>query len=338
ISTDTQLDECKCEYIYMQLPSKDDPDPCRKPDNKNENFKEGDFADFIAPIIKTLDLYKTQNFDPRKVGSKYKTLDLLHYEGIDPTAAAIAIIQLAESYPEANLEIVALEGRGNDKIRLQARVASDANTSDLNQEYFQNYTEIHSLSYSNLQEVLIEIEQKNELISHLRELLKQAINKPLFYVETIQNQGELTMSEENKGNIHISDTQGNISGVAATGENSSMTSVAMGAISGNVTNTINQLPEENETEGPGIKEILSNLQTAIEADANLGEEDKVEALEQVKKIAEAGQKPTSGGMQKIAKNALTFLKGLIVDLPSTAELVKTCGNLLPVIKQFFGLP
>lgn len=338
ISTDTQLDGIECDYVYMRVPSDSNPDPWRKPDNRQETFKSGDFADFIAPIIKTLDLYKTQNFDPRKIGSKYKTLDLLHYEGIDPTAAAIAIIQLAESYPEANLEIVALEGRGNDKIRLQARVASDANASDLNQEYFQYYSEFQSLSYSNLQEILIEIEQKNEFISYLQQLLKQAINQPKFYVETIQTQGGLTMSEENKGNINISGAQGNISGVNATGENSSMTGVAMGAISGNVTNTINQLPDSNEPDKPGIKEILSNLQTAIEADTNIGEEDKVEALEQVKKIAEAGQKPTSGGMQKIARNALTFLKGLIVDLPSTAELVKTCGNLIPVIKQFFGLP
>ena len=150
----------------------------------------------------------------------------------------------------------------------------------------------------------------------------------------------MSKHEENisKGSVNISGAQGNISGIAATGENSSMTGVAIGKISGNVTNTINQLPDSDKTEEPGIKEILSNLQTAIETDTNLSEDDKVEALEQVKKIAEAGQKPTSGGMQKIAKNALTFLKGLIVDLPTTAELVKTCGNLIPVVKQFFGLP
>ncbi|WP_207714228.1 hypothetical protein [Scytonema sp. UIC 10036] len=84
--------------------------------------------------------------------------------------------------------------------------------------------------------------------------------------------------------------------------------------------------------------MLTDLQAAIEADTSLSEEDKAEALEQVKKIAEAGQKPEDGSMQKIAKNALTFLKGLVVDLPSTAEIVKTCGNLIPIIKQFFGLP
>jgi hypothetical protein len=117
-----------------------------------------------------------------------------------------------------------------------------------------------------------------------------------------------------------------------------MTGVAMGTISGNVTNTISQLPDSSAPDKPGIKEILTDLIGAIESDTNLSEEDKAEALEQVKKIAEAGQKPEEESMQKIAKNALTFLKGLIVDLPSTAELVVSCGNLIPVIKQFFGLP
>ena len=67
ISTDIQLDKIECDYVYMRLPSNSNPDPWRKPDNRQETFKSGDFADFIAPIIKTLDLYKTQNFDPRKV-------------------------------------------------------------------------------------------------------------------------------------------------------------------------------------------------------------------------------------------------------------------------------
>jgi uncharacterized protein YjbI with pentapeptide repeats len=48
ISTETKLEDIKCEYVYMRLPTKDDPDPCRKPDNRQETFKPGDFADFIS--------------------------------------------------------------------------------------------------------------------------------------------------------------------------------------------------------------------------------------------------------------------------------------------------
>ena len=188
ISTDTQLENIECEYIYMQLPTRDDPDPCRKPDNRQETFKPGDFTDFIAPIIKTLDLYKNQNTDPRQVGSKFKTLDLLHYEGIDPTAAAIAIIQLAEQNPDADLQVVALEGRGEEKIRLQARIAGNANPSELNREYFQKYAEIQSLPYSDLQSLVVGIKEKDERIRRLESLLESTIHQQKFYVETNQSQ------------------------------------------------------------------------------------------------------------------------------------------------------
>ncbi len=328
ISTDTQLENVECEYIYMQLPTREDPDPCRKPDNRQETFQPGDFTDFIAPIIKTLDLYKTQNADPRHVGSKFKSLDLLHYQGIDPTAAAIAIIQLAEQNPDADVQIVALEGRGEEKIRLQARIAGDANPSELNREYFEKYTEIQSLPYSNLQELIIGIKEKDEQISYFKSILENAIHQPKFYVETINSQGDFAMSES-KGNISIGSAQGNISGIAATGENSSMTGVAMGDISGTVSNAINQLPDSPEPEKSGIKELLKELQAAIEADTNLDNEDKTEALEQVKTIATAAT-------QKQVKKALTFLKGIISDLPSNVELVTICNKLLPLIADYFA--
>ncbi|NMG22289.1 pentapeptide repeat-containing protein [Brasilonema bromeliae] len=336
VSTDTKLERVKCEYVYMQLPTKEDPDPCRKPDNRNESFKEGDFADFIAPIIKTLDLYQTQNVDLREVAKKFKTLDLFHYEGIDPSAAAIALTQLAENHPDAELEVVALEGRGQEKIRLQAKVAGDANRSELYNEYFQTYSQVKSLPYNDLQSLLLGVKEKDERIRSLEQLLENAIQQPKFYVETYQTQGEFIMSQS-KGNISISGTQGNISGVAGAGENLSMTGVAIGAISGSVTNTINQLPDSSESDKPGIKELLTELQAAIEADTNLSDEDKAEALEQVKAIAEAGQKPEDGAMQKMVKSAIKLLKGTVADLPTTVQLVEVCGKVLPTIATFFGL-
>lgn len=337
ISTDTKLEEVKCEYIYMHLPTPEDPDPCRKPDNRQENFREGDFADFIAPIIKTLDSYQQQNLDPRTLTIVPKTLDLYHYEGIDPSAAAIALRQLIEQHPEAKIEVVTIEGRGSEKIRLQARVSDEANRSELNATYFKSYNRIKALPYPDIQNLLAGIEEKDKRIRSLEQMVIAAIGSSKFYVETYQNQGEFAMSQS-KGNINISGTQGNVSGVAAAGEDLSMTGVAMGAISGNVTNTINQLPDSTEPDKPGIKELLTELQSAIEADTNLSDEDKAEALEQVKAIAEAGQKPEDGAMQKMAKNAMKFLKGTIADLPSTVELVQTCGKLLPFITKFFGLP
>ena len=330
ISTDTHLEQVTCTHIYMRLPTQEDPDPWRKPDNRNETFQEGDFTDFIAPIIKTLDLYRQQNVDPRQMASTFKSLDLYHYGGIDPAAAAIALQQLAEENPEARLEIVALEGRGEEKVRLQAAVTGEANSSQLNAKYFEKYRQISALPYRDIQTLLAGAAEKDERIRSLEKLLENALQQPKFYVETYQNQGEFIMSQS-KGNVNISGVQGNVSGVAAAGENQTMTGVAIGDISGSVTNTINQLPASPDPDSPGIKELLAQLQAAIEAESELPDEDKAEALEQVKTLAEAGQKPEDNVLQKAAKTSMKILKGTVANLPDAAKLAESCVKLLPAI-------
>ena len=184
ISTDTCLEGVKCDYIFMRWPTRDDPDACRKPDNKNESFKEGDFSDFIAPIIKTLELYRQQNIDPRQIASTFKSLDLFHYQGIDPSAAAIALKQLAKQYPEAGIEVVALEGRGEEKIRLQARVTGETDRSRLSAVYFEKYQEIASWPYDDLQSLLATMAEKDERIRSLENMVMTAMKSDKFYVET----------------------------------------------------------------------------------------------------------------------------------------------------------
>ena len=331
ISTDTLLEGVRCEYIYMRLPSVDDPDPWRKPDNRQENFKPGDFADFISPIIKTLDLYKSQVVDMREVAIQFKTLDLFHYGRLEPSAAAISIRQLAENHPEAELELLALEGRGNEKIRLQAKLAGNANQSELYQEYFQTYRRIKSLPFKDLQKLLAGMEEKDERIRSLEKLLENAIAQPRFYLET---HGDYIMSQS-KGNISISGVQGNISGVAVAGEN--QTGTALGTISGSVTSTISQLSESSDPNQQSLKKLLTQLQAAIESETTLPVEDKAEALEQVKILAEAGQNPAHNGSKKAAKIALKVLKGTVSDLPEVTKLVAECAKLLPAITALLAL-
>lgn len=336
ISTDTKLESITCDYIYMRLPTEVDPDPWRKPDDRNEIFRADDFIDFVSPIIKTLKLYRQQYVDPRRIEITFKSLDLYHYGGIDPAAAAIALQQLAEENPEVGLEIVALEGRGEEKIRLQAAVTDKADSSQLNARYFEKYREITSLPYRNIQTLLIGAAQKDERIRSLEKLIENALHQPKFYVETYQNQGEFIMSQS-KGNVNISGVQGNISGIAAAGESQAMTGVTIGIISGSVTSTINQLPASPDPNSPGIKELLAQLQTAIEAEPELPDEDKAEALEQVKTLAEAGYKPEDNALQKAAKTSMKILKGTMASLPDAAKLAEACAKLLPAIATLLAL-
>lgn len=186
ISLDTNFEGIKCDYVYMRLGTEENPDPWRKPDNRNEIFKDGDFSNFIAPIIKTQQLYQTQNVDLRKVAENYSILDIFHHEGVDPSAAAIAFQRLIEKYPESGLQVLSIAGQGNNKIHFQAQVTDDVNRSLLSQEYNKIYHQIKSGSYQDLLALLGGVAEKDKHINELKNLLETALKQNKFYVETYQ--------------------------------------------------------------------------------------------------------------------------------------------------------
>lgn len=184
ISTNTLFSNIRCDYVYMRLPTRQEPDPWRKPDNKAETFQEGDFADFIAPIIKTLDLYRRQDIDPRELGRAYKTLDLFHYDTIDPSASAIALKQLAEQYPEARLAVVALEGLYKEKIRLQATVSEQTDRSVLSARYTAIYEKLIALPQQARQALMAELMQQDARIANLANFVRTASQSDKIFIET----------------------------------------------------------------------------------------------------------------------------------------------------------
>ena len=105
-------------------------------------------------------------------------------------------------------------------------------------------------------------------------------------------------------------------------------------ISGNVSNTIQQLPK-NTSDTPGIKELLTQLQTAIETETELSDKNKTKALKQVQKLAAAGENPQAN--QDDADDSLTMLKGIASGLQETAKLVTTCQEIIPLLTGLFGL-
>jgi uncharacterized protein YjbI with pentapeptide repeats len=178
ITIGTKFDGVRCEYVYMHLPTKENPNPLRKPDNNKEVFGDGEFGDFIRPIVDTLDLY--------------------HSQGVDPRAIATAFKQLAEDNPNAELEIVAIERRGEDKILLRAKTAAIANKSELSKEYFINYNQLKALAERDFREL---IANQTTQINRLENMITTALERPSFYAQTYNNQGDTTMTGDR--NIHL---------------------------------------------------------------------------------------------------------------------------------------
>lgn len=193
ITTDTKFDGVRCEYVYMQLPTKENPDPLRKPDNNKEVFADGEFGDFIKPIFDTLDLYHNQDVDPR--------------------AIAVAFKELAGNNPDAELEIVAVERRGEDKILLRVKTATTANKSELSKEYFINYNQLKSLAEKDFQAL---IDQQNSIIAYLSTMVSTALKRPSFFSNIYVEQGG-TMTN-NPGGVSIGGyVGGNVNNVQGEG-------------------------------------------------------------------------------------------------------------------------
>ncbi|MEC4813629.1 MAG: pentapeptide repeat-containing protein [Scytonema sp. PMC 1069.18] len=178
ITNQTKFNGVRCDYVFMQLPTPENPNPRRKPDNWNETFALGDFADFIQPIVDTLDLY--------------------HNSGVDPRAIAISFKQLAENNPEAELRIVGMEVKGEDKFLLRAKTAPTADKSELSAEYFTIYNELKSLAQQELKAL---IEEKDIQIRRLENMVMTALERPSFYAQNYNNQGDTMPRKESHFNL-----------------------------------------------------------------------------------------------------------------------------------------
>ncbi|OLT60806.1 COR domain-containing protein [Moorena bouillonii] len=142
-------------------------------------------------------------------------------------------------------------------------------------------------------------------------------------------------SNDESSKINISGS-GNISGNAKV-TSSSAGWFNLGEISGKVTNTINQLPSfdaEPESDKKQLKELLSQLQSAVLAE-DLDDDDKAEALEQIKVIASALTNSEDSGVKKGVKMAMKILMGTAAALSPTANMVTICKELPALISNIF---
>ncbi|MEM7063265.1 MAG: pentapeptide repeat-containing protein [Cyanobacteria bacterium P01_B01_bin.77] len=186
ISPETHLDAIQCDYIHLRLPTNDNPDPYRKPDNRDEVFQANDFTDFIAPILNTLKAYRQQTLPKIPDAVPFKTLDLYHREGIDSTAAAIALQELINQNAQAQIQILTIEGV-DQKIRIQASIATPADPSPLNTHYFQRYNRLVTQPPTNLQALFETLANQHTQLRFLEARIADATDSPLSYIEVSPN-------------------------------------------------------------------------------------------------------------------------------------------------------
>ena len=119
ITIQTTLKSIDCDYVFMRLTNQEERNPRRKPDNWDVNFQPGEFIDFIQPFVDTLDLYHRQVTDPRTIN--------------------LAIRNLQANNPDANIDPVSWEQRGEngEDVLIRARISKAADPSQLHGDHFE---------------------------------------------------------------------------------------------------------------------------------------------------------------------------------------------------------
>ncbi|NES63814.1 MAG: pentapeptide repeat-containing protein [Okeania sp. SIO2D1] len=270
ITTRTKLDGIKCDYVYMRLPQNmgrpdflklppeesSDERVRRKPVDEDKYFEEGEFVEFIKPLVNTLDLY--------------------HNQGVDPRIAAYSFEKLQRDHPEAEIKMRSMEIRGenNDKLLIRAETTSEADHSVLDKEYFNTYNELKALSPEQLRAVLA---QREKDIQWFKGVLSAAVNRPGVNIENYSNQGSTNMSESSGEQIHAHEIHGVVGDVGEIG--------AVGNTGGNygvvgnkadikdsakVAGTIYESQEQNLAQAAkDIQELLAQLDETYPSDTTM---------------------------------------------------------------------
>ena len=319
ISSTTKIERTNCDYVYLKLPTNEKPDPDRHPADTNTNFKPGEFASLVGVVT--------------------NTIDLVFENGIDWKAFLPTLQELQFKYQEENLSIAAIEKKPDGAFVVRLNVSPYADKGLIETQAKKLYEEKlklieaqhraelksleaeYSIKLSNKTEEIIQVYKKHN--SDILELGKLAASRPI----SAEAQAVINQSEDSSTKYDFSQAQITASGAG---------SFNLGKIKGTVANSINQLPDALDKDKPNIKELLKQLNEAIADSKELDDEDKAEALEQVKTLAEVGKNPTDEGSKKVAKTAMKILKGTAAMLPAGAALVTICKELLPAIAKFFG--
>lgn len=302
IDITTKLEQVDCRFIYLR----EKPDPItgdreRRPHDPDKVFEPGDFENLYKKII--------------------NTVQILLRNGINSEAFHLAFQKIMEENPEITPDsIQAIEKKGND-VLVTVAVPEDINKGKFEQQFFAVY-ELRLAAQH--QAKLLEVETRHN--QDIKEIAIAAFrNNPSINLTNEMKTENKAMSDSIDQSRKIENRDGSVTGNILGDSNT---------ISGTVAEIINQLPASNEPNKPGIKELLAQLQTAIN---DLAEDDKTQALEQLKVLAEAGKNPKQEATQKQAKKAIGFLKVIAEGLPSAATLVVACKDILPAIAHFFGL-
>ncbi|RZM74091.1 hypothetical protein DYY88_23890 [Leptolyngbya iicbica LK] len=301
IDNTTQLDGAICEYVYLLNHHQE-----RRPNSGN--FQPGEFTKLFEEVL--------------------DTIDFIFQQGIDWKAFVKAFDKVRVDNDGTELTIQSIENKGDGVIVVRVDVPPNTNKEKIHSDFKQAYEEIRQQ---------LEAQYRQQLNAKAREIeiYEQQSVQMWSVINRLAERPPVSNIENILGNKVVNDQsqifQGNVS------INAQNSVINLRDIIGQVSNKINQLPADPTPDHPSLKNLLTRLQSAIEDDDELREDEKIEALAEVGELANAAKSPKESAMQKAAKGAMNALKGIAASLSDVSKLASACKELLPLIMTAFGL-
>jgi uncharacterized protein YjbI with pentapeptide repeats len=296
IDETTVLKDIDCQYVFL----KEHPDARgnreRRPHDPDKVFQPGDFEKFFKEMLDTVQILIRNGVDPRAFQAAFEKVMTEH-----PEITRDSIQAIEKQGEDVLLTLQVPEGTDKGKVE---RTWDEGYQLGLREGYKSGLLEGQTQRADDVKEVALGFSQ---LLSSIQ---ITNMNNPI-------NTGE--------GSFY-----------AGRDVNLAGSNINLGEISGQVTNQINQLPDESsKADRPNLKDLLTQLKEAVETDAELSDAEKAEALGEVAKLAQAGSNPQEGAMSRIAKRATNTLKSIAETLSDTSKLATACKTLLPMIATLF---
>jgi uncharacterized protein YjbI with pentapeptide repeats len=284
---------------------------------------------FLLEKPNELGSYERRPHHPDRVFAKgefeklYKKMinvvQILLRDGINQEAFREAFLKLIEEHPDISFDsIQSIEKKGSD-VLVTLEVDESADKAKIEQDFLKPYEE-------RVKQLEAENEQLKLRSADLKDIAIALANKPTQITQLV---GDGKVNDQSQ-NFNVG---GNF--------NATNSVVGLREISGNVTNAINQLSNAPAGEA-NLKELLLQLQAVLENadEAVLPETDKADALEEVKLLAEAAQKPDEE-KKTIASKAMRSLQRIVNAIPAAVPMATTLvtefNKLVPAIATLLGL-
>ena len=137
------------------------------------------------------------------------------------------------------------------------------------------------------------------------------------------------------GELKMGD-QFTIGNISINGDNTVLT--VKGDVKSVIRQNLQSIPVLDSEDTPNIRELLTDLEEAIEKDSDITDKGKEKLNQQLALLTELAKDPKRKDKSEIVKKAIEFLENALEFLPKTSLLFDVCGRILPLIGSFFGIP